>query len=99
MLNFNRLLSTLTRALQSSGVDLSQASISVQVDIGKRANNGQNSHEAAGKVHKTFFSVNIQQNFYWLMHRILDSEPLQNLRLQQYNNNVGTLISTNLKKK
>ncbi|XP_057517378.1 transcription factor BIM1 isoform X2 [Amaranthus tricolor] len=43
------LLSTLTRALQSSGVDLSQASISVQVDIGKRANNGQNSHEAAGK--------------------------------------------------
>lgn len=43
------LLSTLTRALQSSGVDLSQASISVQVDIGKRANNRHNSQEAAGK--------------------------------------------------
>lgn len=75
MLNFNRLLSTLTRALQSSGVDLSQASISVQVDIGKRANNGQNSHHAAGKVHKTFFSVNIQDNFDGLMHYILSEPP------------------------
>ncbi|KNA13137.1 hypothetical protein SOVF_119480 isoform B [Spinacia oleracea] len=43
------LLNTLTRALQSSGLDLSQASISVQVDIGKRANSRQNSQEAAGK--------------------------------------------------
>lgn len=33
-----RLLNTLTQALQSSGVDLSQASISVQIDLGKRAN-------------------------------------------------------------
>ncbi|KAH7549248.1 hypothetical protein JRO89_XS13G0004200 [Xanthoceras sorbifolium] len=32
------LLNTLTQALQSSGVDLSQASISVQIDIGNRAN-------------------------------------------------------------
>ncbi|KAK6153499.1 hypothetical protein DH2020_013138 [Rehmannia glutinosa] len=32
------LLNTLTQALQSSGVDLSQASISVQIDLGKRAN-------------------------------------------------------------
>ncbi|XP_031287622.1 transcription factor BIM1 isoform X2 [Pistacia vera] len=32
------LLNTLTQALQNSGVDLSQASISVQIDIGKRAN-------------------------------------------------------------
>lgn len=31
------LLNTLTQALQSSGVDLSQASISVQIDLGKRA--------------------------------------------------------------
>lgn len=35
------LLTTLTRALQSSGVDLSQANISVQIDVGKRANSGQ----------------------------------------------------------
>ncbi|KAF7134919.1 hypothetical protein RHSIM_Rhsim08G0077900 [Rhododendron simsii] len=37
------LLNTLTQALQSSGVDLSQASISVQLDVGKRANTGQTS--------------------------------------------------------
>ncbi|XP_048500347.1 transcription factor BIM2 isoform X2 [Beta vulgaris subsp. vulgaris] len=48
------LLSTLTRALQSSGVDLSQASISVQVDIGKRANTRQNSQEV---VEKTCFAL------------------------------------------
>ncbi|GFY82908.1 hypothetical protein Acr_02g0011480 [Actinidia rufa] len=35
------LLNTLTRALHSSGVDLSQTSISVQFDVGKRANTGQ----------------------------------------------------------
>jgi hypothetical protein len=33
----NRLLNSLTHALQSSGVDLSQASISVQINLGKRA--------------------------------------------------------------
>ncbi|CAK9324939.1 unnamed protein product [Citrullus colocynthis] len=32
------LLSTLTQALQASGVDLSQTNISVKVDVGKRAN-------------------------------------------------------------
>ncbi|GAA0184023.1 basic helix-loop-helix transcription factor [Lithospermum erythrorhizon] len=32
------LLSSLTHALQTTGVDLSQASISVQIDLGKRAN-------------------------------------------------------------
>ncbi|KAM1036206.1 hypothetical protein ACFX13_039987 [Malus domestica] len=32
------LLNTLTQALQSSGVDLSQASISVKIELGKRAN-------------------------------------------------------------
>uniref|UniRef100_A0A5B7B426 Putative transcription factor BIM2 n=1 Tax=Davidia involucrata TaxID=16924 RepID=A0A5B7B426_DAVIN len=34
------LLNTLTNALQSSGVDLSQTSISMQLDIGKLANSG-----------------------------------------------------------
>lgn len=34
------LLSALSQALQSTGVDLSQASISVQINLGKRANNG-----------------------------------------------------------
>ncbi|KAJ8774662.1 hypothetical protein K2173_017108 [Erythroxylum novogranatense] len=35
------LLNTLTQALQSAGVDLSQAKISVQIDLGKQANRGQ----------------------------------------------------------
>ncbi|KAL6494316.1 hypothetical protein OROGR_031116 [Orobanche gracilis] len=35
------LLNTLTQALQTFGVDLSQASISVQIDLGKRANRVQ----------------------------------------------------------
>ena len=35
--DLGRLLDTLTRALQSSGVDLSQANISVQIDLGKNA--------------------------------------------------------------
>ncbi|XP_073267088.1 transcription factor BIM2 isoform X2 [Populus alba] len=34
------LLNTLTQSLQSAGVDLSQANISVQIDLGKRANRG-----------------------------------------------------------
>ncbi|XAR51613.1 hypothetical protein NMG60_11006289 [Bertholletia excelsa] len=34
------LLNTLTRALQSSGVDMTQASISVQLDVAKRLNTG-----------------------------------------------------------
>lgn len=33
----NRLLKSLSHALQSSGVDLSQTSISVQINLGKRA--------------------------------------------------------------
>ncbi|KAL2234908.1 UNVERIFIED_CONTAM: Transcription factor BIM2 [Sesamum indicum] len=36
------LLNSLTQALQSTGVDLSQASISVQINLGKRANRGSN---------------------------------------------------------
>lgn len=34
---FGRLLDTLTKALQSSGLDLSRANISVQIDLGKNA--------------------------------------------------------------
>ncbi|KAG8387947.1 hypothetical protein BUALT_Bualt02G0074200 [Buddleja alternifolia] len=43
------LLNTLTQALQSSGVDLSQASISVQIDLGKRANDIPNSSTSTAK--------------------------------------------------
>ncbi|XP_052184893.1 transcription factor BIM2 isoform X2 [Diospyros lotus] len=34
------LLNNLTQALQSAGIDLSQATVSVQIDLGKRANRG-----------------------------------------------------------
>ncbi|XP_009793273.1 transcription factor BIM2 isoform X2 [Nicotiana tabacum] len=37
-----RLLNTLKQALQSSGVDLSQASMSVKIDLGKRVNDSLN---------------------------------------------------------
>lgn len=46
----NRLLNTLTHALESSGVDLSQTSISVQLDIGKRTNSGMTSMPFGTKV-------------------------------------------------
>ncbi|KAL5201314.1 hypothetical protein ABZP36_035668 [Zizania latifolia] len=37
LFTYNRILGTLTHALESSGVDLSQASLSVQINLGKRA--------------------------------------------------------------
>ncbi|XP_061986204.1 transcription factor BIM2-like [Populus nigra] len=43
------LLNTLTQTLQSAGVDLSQASISVQIDLGKRANRGLTSGTLTSK--------------------------------------------------
>ncbi|XP_030547852.1 transcription factor BIM2 isoform X2 [Rhodamnia argentea] len=46
------ILNTLTQALQSSGVDLSQASISVQIDVGKRASNSAASTFSTLKDHE-----------------------------------------------
>ncbi|KAL6969672.1 hypothetical protein U1Q18_029379 [Sarracenia purpurea var. burkii] len=43
------LLNNLTQALQSAGVDLSQATISVQIDLGKRANRGLGSGMSIAK--------------------------------------------------
>uniref|UniRef100_A0A803NAY1 BHLH domain-containing protein n=1 Tax=Chenopodium quinoa TaxID=63459 RepID=A0A803NAY1_CHEQI len=48
-INISSVVEYANTSLPSSGVDLSQASISVQVDIGKRAHNRQDSQEAAGK--------------------------------------------------
>nr|GEV03443.1 transcription factor BIM2 [Tanacetum cinerariifolium] len=45
------LLYSLTQALKSSGVNLTQASISVQVDLGKRANRGLTSGASTAKDH------------------------------------------------
>uniref|UniRef100_A0A2N9EUH6 BHLH domain-containing protein n=1 Tax=Fagus sylvatica TaxID=28930 RepID=A0A2N9EUH6_FAGSY len=46
------LLNTLTQALHSAGVDLSQASVSVQIDLGKRANRGMTSGTSIAKDHE-----------------------------------------------
>ncbi|KAG5240329.1 transcription factor BIM [Salix suchowensis] len=43
------LLNTLAQSLQSAGVDLSQANISVQIDLGKRANRGLTSGTLTSK--------------------------------------------------
>jgi len=44
-------LNTLTQALQSSGVDLAQTSIGVQIDVGKR----ENSTTAVAPSSKVYF--------------------------------------------
>lgn len=46
----SRILDTLTLALQSSGMDLSQTRISVQIDVGNQAENGPTSVASSSKV-------------------------------------------------
>lgn len=46
----NRLLSSLTQALQNAGVDLSHAKLSVQIELGKRANQGLTHNDPSNKV-------------------------------------------------
>lgn len=46
----SRILDTLTLALQSSGMDLSQTRISVQIDVGNQAENGLTSVASSSKV-------------------------------------------------
>ncbi|WJX75391.1 hypothetical protein P8452_58928 [Trifolium repens] len=46
-----RILGTLTQALQSSGVDLTQASVSVDIDVGRRANTGLTPCQYSSKGH------------------------------------------------
>lgn len=50
VLVFNRILYTLTQALQSSGVDMSQATVSVQIDVGRRAKTGLTPSTSSSKV-------------------------------------------------
>lgn len=51
ILVFDRVLNTLTQALQSSGVDLSQTSISVRINVGNRANSGATAVASSSKVY------------------------------------------------
>ncbi|CAE5963500.1 unnamed protein product [Arabidopsis arenosa] len=45
----HELLSSLTQALQNAGIDLSHAKLSVQIDLGKRANQGLTHDEPSSK--------------------------------------------------
>ncbi|KAL1218506.1 Transcription factor BIM2 [Cardamine amara subsp. amara] len=45
----HELLSSLTQALQNAGIDLSHAKLSVQIDLGKRANQGLTQNEPSSK--------------------------------------------------
>ncbi|OMO52576.1 hypothetical protein CCACVL1_29182 [Corchorus capsularis] len=51
-------LNTLTQALQSSGVDISQANISVQIDVGKRVASGLNSMASSSKEKEIQYTSN-----------------------------------------
>nr|GEU56006.1 retrovirus-related Pol polyprotein from transposon TNT 1-94 [Tanacetum cinerariifolium] len=57
-LKFHRMLNNITQALRSSGIDLSQASISVQFDIKKGTNNGETSTPLRFKDHNLSSSGN-----------------------------------------
>ncbi|CAL0315270.1 unnamed protein product [Lupinus luteus] len=52
------LLNNLTQALQSAGIDLSQASISVQINLGKRAKEGPSCETSSLKNHDNISSRN-----------------------------------------
>ncbi|RDX66615.1 Transcription factor BIM2 [Mucuna pruriens] len=52
------ILDTLTQALQSSGVDMSQTSVSVQIDVGRRANTGLIPSAYSSKGHENQFVSN-----------------------------------------
>lgn len=51
MVSSNRILYTLTEALRSSGVDLTQTNISVQIDVGKQGNRGAPFVASSSKVY------------------------------------------------
>ncbi|XP_058756710.1 transcription factor BIM2-like [Vicia villosa] len=53
-----RILGTLTQALQSSGVDLLQTSVSVQIDVGRRANTGSAPCQYGSKGHENQYMSN-----------------------------------------
>lgn len=52
----DRLLNNLTQALEGAGIDLSQANISVQIDLGKRANRGLMSEASIAKVYSRWMA-------------------------------------------
>lgn len=53
-----RILGTLTQALQSSGVDLSQTNVSVEIDVGRRTNTGFTPCQYSSKSNENQFVSN-----------------------------------------
>jgi len=51
---FNRILDSLTQALHSSGVDMSQTNVSVQIDVGRQENAGLIPSASTSKVRLDF---------------------------------------------
>ncbi|CAL5367525.1 unnamed protein product [Camellia sinensis] len=68
------LLNSFTEALQSSGVDLTQASISVQLDVGKRANTGLTATMFSAKDHQNQCSVSQSRTVYGVGSSCEDSD-------------------------
>lgn len=58
-----RILGTLTQALQSSGVDLSQTNVSVEIDVGRRTNTGLTPSDYTSKDHENQFVHNQAMTF------------------------------------
>ncbi|KAL7232153.1 hypothetical protein ACSBR2_010216 [Camellia fascicularis] len=68
------LLNSLTEALQSSGVDLTQASISVQLDVGKRANTGLTATMFSAKDHQNQCPLGQSRTVYGVGSSCEDSD-------------------------
>ena len=67
---WNRLLASLTQSLESSGLDLSQASISVQINLGKRAKRPATAATSSAKVcFSLFFKLFYVMDKYLTHHR------------------------------
>ena len=60
----SRLLKILTQALQSSGVDMSQACVAVQIELGKRSNYKETVPTPAIVVNKNFI-------YYYIINALL----------------------------
>lgn len=66
----NRLLNKLNQALENSGIDLSQASISVQINLGKRAM--KRSTPAATSTSKVGFMSRIDTKSHYIMFVVIE---------------------------
>ncbi|XP_038724285.1 transcription factor BIM2-like isoform X2 [Tripterygium wilfordii] len=71
------LFEALTQALHSTGVDLSRANISVQIDLGKRANGGLSSGTSAAKDPHNPTSSNVAMTHLKDMRSTEDSDQAQ----------------------